>query len=47
MNRLRLRGISGRKPTFKWNEKNGKYVRKAEKGGIDGWRYQKVKFSFP
>jgi hypothetical protein len=42
MNRLHLRGIGGRKPTWRWNEKNGKYIRNAKKGGIDWWRYRKV-----
>jgi transposase len=44
MNRLHLRGIGGRKPTWKWNEKNGKCIQNAKKGGIDWWRYQKVRF---
>jgi transposase len=41
MSRLHLRGVSGRKPQWKWTEKNGKLVRKGN-GGIDWWRYQKV-----
>jgi hypothetical protein len=35
MNRLHLCGIGGRKPTWKWNEKNGKYICNAKKGRID------------
>ena len=42
MQRLRItRNIRGRKPTWKWNEKNGKLIRKASRGGIDWYRYYK------
>ena len=37
--RLRLRQQPGRRPTWRWNEANGKLVRRS-KGGIDWYRYQ-------
>jgi len=38
--RLGLRNKPGRKPVWRWTEKNGKLVRNGKKGGIDWWRYQ-------
>ncbi|KAK2471400.1 hypothetical protein H9L39_17631 [Fusarium oxysporum f. sp. albedinis] len=40
MRKVGLRNLPGKKPEWKWNEKNGKLVRKEGKGGIDWWRYQ-------
>jgi hypothetical protein len=41
LRRVNLRRLpGGKKPQWRWNEKNGKLVRK-EKGGIDFWRYYK------
>lgn len=34
------RNLGGKKPEWQWNEKNGKIVRNASKGGIDWYRYQ-------
>ncbi|MBE3048143.1 hypothetical protein IMZ48_37685 [Candidatus Bathyarchaeota archaeon] len=39
MRRLRLRNIPMKAPEWRWNQKNGKLIRKA-KGGIDWYRYQ-------
>ncbi len=43
MRRMRLRNPGGRKPTWKWDERHGKIVRKGN-GGVDWYRYQKVSF---
>lgn len=40
--RLGLRNKPGPKPEWKWTEANGKLLRKANRGGIDWWRYQTV-----
>jgi hypothetical protein len=39
MRRLRLRTMPGKAPQWRWNQANGKLVRKG-KGGIDWYRYQ-------
>ena len=41
MQRLKLRNLGGRKPTWRWNKKNGKLIREG-RGGIDWYRYQTV-----
>lgn len=40
MGRTGLRNRPGKTPIWKWNEQNGKLVRKGTKGGVDWWRYQ-------
>ena len=35
MKRMGLKNIGGTKPTWKWDQKHGKIVRNAKKGGID------------
>jgi len=39
MTRVGLRNRPGRKPTWKFNEQNGAFVRDAKGGGIDWYRY--------
>ncbi len=46
MRRMKVRNPSDRKPTWRWNERHGKIVRKG-KGGIDWYRYQKGSVSSP
>jgi transposase len=46
MNRLKLRGIGGVKPSWRWTKKTGKLVRDG-KGGIDWYRYWQVSNSLP
>lgn len=42
MRRLRAtRNTPGKKPTWKWTEKNGKLVRNSSKGGINWYRYKR------
>lgn len=39
MRRLKLRNLGGKKPTWKWDAKHGKLVRR-QGDGIDWWRYR-------
>ena len=39
MRRMGLRGIGGVRPTFRHTEEIGAYVRKADRGGINWYRY--------
>jgi transposase len=41
MERLGLRAKPGKKPQWRWNEKNGKLAR-GKGSGIDWWRYQSI-----
>jgi transposase len=40
MGRLSLRNLPGKKPKWRWNQKNGKLARGSQNGGIDWYRYQ-------
>ncbi len=40
MRRMKLKGVGGRKPTWKYTAKTGKQERKGKSGGIDWMRYQ-------
>ena len=42
MRRMGLKNMGGTKPAWKWDQKHGKIVRNAKKGGIDWYRYQTV-----